>query len=112
MKNPNRSVAAKNHWTLVDTAQEVRPYCCPTATIIEIDGDGRTVSHKWIMISGEDANGAPTATIEAIDFAEPIPRWRPAGQLAYPLTTRKAVVLPDGKGPARSRTESWAPECR
>jgi hypothetical protein len=97
MKDPNRSVAAKNHWTLVDTAQEVRPYCCPTATIIEIDGDGQTVSHKWIMISGEDANGAPTATIEAIDFAEPIPRWRPAGQLAYPLTTRKAVVLPDGK---------------
>ncbi len=97
MKDPNRNVVAKNHWTLLDTAQEVRPYCCPTATIIEIDGDGQTVSHKWIMISGEDASGAPTATIEAIDFAEPIPRWRPAGQLAYPLTTRKAVVLPDGK---------------
>jgi Galactose oxidase-like, Early set domain/Kelch motif len=97
MKDPSRNTPAKNHWTLVDTAQEVRPYCCPTATLLEIDSNGLTVSHKWIMFSGEDATGAPTATIEAIDFAEPVPRWRSAGQLAYALTTRKAVVLPDGK---------------
>jgi hypothetical protein len=97
MKDPNRSIPGKSHWTLLDTAQEVRPYCCPTATVLEIDANGQTLSHKWIMISGEDTDGAPTATIEAIDFAEPIPRWRAAGQLAYPLTTRKAVVLPDGK---------------
>src|SRR5713101_5440644 len=97
MKDPNRNIPAKNHWTLLDTAREVRPYCCPTASVVEIDGNGHTVSHKWIMISGQDPQGRPTATIEAIDFAEPSPRWRAAGQLAYPLTTRKAVVLPDGK---------------
>jgi hypothetical protein len=97
MTDPNRNIAGKNHWTLLDTAQEVRPYCCPTASLIEIDGNGQTVSHKWIMISGLDAEGSPTATIETIDFAAPNPRWRPAGQLAYPLTTRKAVLLPDGK---------------
>jgi len=97
MKDPNRNIPAKNHWTLLDTAREVRPYCCPTASVVEIDRNGHTVSHKWIMISGQDPQGQATATIEAIDFAEPSPRWRPAGQLAYPLTTRKAVVLPDGK---------------
>jgi hypothetical protein len=64
---------------------------------VEIDGKGRTVSHKWFMISGQNATGAPTDTIEVIDFTEQSPRWRPAGKLAYPLTTRKAVVLPDGK---------------
>jgi hypothetical protein len=97
LKDPNRNVPAKNYWTLVDTASEVRPYCCPTASLVEIDNDGKTVSHKWIMISGQTPAGSATATIEAIDFAEPSPRWKPAGQLEYPLTTRKAVVLPDGK---------------
>ena len=97
MSDPARSQPAKNHWTLLDTAQEVRPYCCPTASLIEIDHNGHTASHKWIMISGLDANGDPTATIETIDFADATPRWRSGGQLAYPLTTRKAVLLPDGK---------------
>jgi hypothetical protein len=27
LKDPNRNVPAKNHWTLIDTASEVRPYC-------------------------------------------------------------------------------------
>jgi hypothetical protein len=97
MKDPNRSVPGKNHWTLLDTASEVRPYCCPTASLVEIDDKGRTVSHKWFMISGQSATGAATDTIEVMDFTEQSPRWRPAGKLAYPLTTRKAVVLPDGK---------------
>jgi hypothetical protein len=35
MKDPNRNVPAKNHWTLLDTASEVRPYCCPTASLVE-----------------------------------------------------------------------------
>ena len=30
------------------------PYCCPTASLLEIDGDGQTVSHKWFMISGHE----------------------------------------------------------
>jgi hypothetical protein len=97
MNDPNRNVPAKNHWTLLDTASEVRPYCCPTASLVEINGHGETVSHKWFMISGQNATGAPTDTIEVIDFTDPVPRWRPAGKLAFPLTTRKAVVLPDGK---------------
>ena len=97
MKDPRRNVAAKNHWTLLDATKETRPYCCPTASLVEIDKHGRTVSHKWFMISGRDAAGAPTDTIEVIDFADPTPRWEPAGKLAYPLTTRKAVVLPDGR---------------
>jgi hypothetical protein len=97
MKDPSRNIPARNHWTLLDTASEVRPYCCPTASLIEIDRKGRTVSHKWFMISGQDPTGAPTDTIEVIDFSDPDPRWRPAGKLAYALTTRKAVVLPDGK---------------
>ncbi len=32
LKDPNRDIPAKNHWTLLDTAAEVRPYCCPTAS--------------------------------------------------------------------------------
>jgi hypothetical protein len=101
MNDPNRDVPAKNHWTLLDTASEVRPYCCPSASLIELDADGDTVSHKWFMISGQrpisPTQTTPTGTIEVIDFADPRPRWRRAGQLLFPLTTTKAVVLPDGK---------------
>ena len=97
LKDPNRNAPAKNHWTLVDTASEVRPYCCPTASLIEIDNNGHTVSHKWFMISGEDADGDPTGTVEEINFADANPRWKIVGSILQPLATTKAVLLPDGK---------------
>jgi Domain of unknown function (DUF1929)/Kelch motif len=97
LKDPNRNVPAKNHWTLVDTALEVRPYCCPTASLVEIAADGRTVSHKWLMISGRNENGDQTGTVESIDFAHASPRWRKVGDILQPLSTTKAVLLPDGK---------------
>src|SRR5688572_19803160 len=97
LKDPKRDTPAKNHWTLLDTALEVRPYCCPTASLIEIDGDGHTVSHKWFMISGQDANGNQTGTVEVIDFVDAKPRWRKVGDILQPLSTTKAVLLPDGK---------------
>jgi hypothetical protein len=97
LKDPNRNVAAKNHWTLVDTASEVRPYCCPTASLIEIDADGHTVSHKWYMISGQDSSGEQTGTVEVIDFTDPNPKWKFVGNILQPLATTKAVLLPDGK---------------
>ncbi|MGH9963145.1 MAG: hypothetical protein ACREBC_39515, partial [Pyrinomonadaceae bacterium] len=49
LRDPNRNIPSKNHWTLVDTGSEVRPDCCPTASLIEIDGDGRTVTHKKVL---------------------------------------------------------------
>jgi galactose oxidase len=64
---------------------------------VEIDKSGRTVSHKWFMISGQTPAGGSTGTIEVIDFAETTPRWRVAGTMANPVRTSKAVVLPDGK---------------
>lgn len=97
LKDPQRNLPAKNHWTLIDTASEVRPYCCPTASQIEIDAAGHTVSHKWFMISGQNANGDQTGTVEVIDFADPNPRWRFIGNILQPLATTKAVLLPDGK---------------
>lgn len=97
MRDPNRNVPAKNHWTLVDTASEVRPYCCPTASLIEIDVAGRTVSHKWFMISGRNADGEQTGTVESIDFADRNPQWEIVGNILQPLSTTKAVLLPDGK---------------
>jgi hypothetical protein len=97
LKDPNRNVPAKNHWTLVDTALEVRPYCCPTASLVEIGADGRTVSHKWLMISGRNENGDQTGTVESIDFTDSSPRWRKVGDILQPLATTKAVALPDGK---------------
>jgi hypothetical protein len=97
LKDPNRNVPAKNHWTLVDTASEVRPYCCPTASLIEIDGAGHTVSHKWFMISGNDTDGNQTGTVEVIDFASANPHWEFVGNILQPLATTKAVLLPDGK---------------
>ncbi len=97
VKDPNRNTPAKNHWTLVDTASEVRPYCCPTASLIEINGAGHTVSHKWFMISGEDADGDQTGTVEEIDFIDANPRWKIVGSILQPLATTKAVLLPDGK---------------
>ena len=97
LKDPKRDVPAKNHWKLIDTASEVRPYCCPTASLIEIDGNGHTLSHKWFMISGQDANGEQTGTVEVIDFIDPNPRWKIVGSILQPLATTKAVLLPDGK---------------
>ena len=97
LKDPNRDIPAKNHWTLLDTASEVRPYCCPTASLVEIDRDGHTVSHKWFMISGHDQSGAQTGTVESIDFADARPRWQKVGSILQPLATTKAVLLPDGK---------------
>jgi hypothetical protein len=96
MKDPRRDVAGKRHWTLLDTSSEVRPYCCPTASLVELDATGRTVSHQWLMISGRPG-GAVSGTIEMIDFMDPRPRWKKIGELPYPLTTTKAIVLPDGK---------------
>jgi hypothetical protein len=97
MRDPRRSMPAENHWRLLDTAAEPRPYCCPTASMLEIDKDGQTVSHKWFMFSGRDAAGGATSTIEVIDFAERTPRWRKAGNLIHPGNFSKAVLLPDGK---------------
>jgi hypothetical protein len=97
LKDPNRNVPAKNHWTLVDTALEVRPYCCPTASLLEIGADGLTKSHKWFMISGQNTDGDQTGTVESIDFAAASPRWRKVGDILQPLATTKAVLLPDGK---------------
>jgi hypothetical protein len=97
LRDPNRNIPAKNHWTLVDTGSEVRPYCCPTASLIEIDGAGHTVSHKWFMISGNDANGEQTGTVEVMDFTDANPQWQIVGSILQPLATTKAVLLPDGK---------------
>jgi hypothetical protein len=97
LKDPNRDVPAKNHWTFVDKALEVRPYCCPSASLIELDASGDTVSHEWFMISGNDASGNQTGTVEKIDFTDAIPKWEKVGDILQPLATTKAVLLPDGK---------------
>jgi hypothetical protein len=96
LKDPNRDIPATNHWTLLDTASEVRPYCCPTASLIEIGADGNTISHKWFMISGQK-EGEQTGTVESIEFTDATPRWRFVGNILQPLSTTKAVLLPDGK---------------
>lgn len=110
LNDPDRETPAQNHWTLIDVASEVRNYGFPTASMMEIDADGHTVSHRWYFFSGQDGEtGRPTATIECIDFADPVPQWQVAGQLAIPLRAINAVMLPDGKvllGHGGNRTES------
>jgi len=96
MKDPNRSIPAKNHWTLQDVGSEVRPYCCSTASLLEIDRDGETASHKWFMIAGQDAAGDPTGTVEVMEFTDPNPKWKKVGSILEPLATTKVVLLPDG----------------
>jgi hypothetical protein len=96
LKDPSRDVPAKNHWTLMDTASEVRPYCCPTASLIELDADGDTVSHKWFQISGTNEDGQ-TGTVEMVDFTDSEPKYKIVGSILQPLSTTKAVLLPDGK---------------
>jgi len=96
-EGPQPGPSRKNHWTLLDTAAEVRPYCCPTASQLEIDADGHTVSHKWFMISGQNASGDQTGTVEEIEFTDARPRWKTVGSILQPLATTKAVLLPDGK---------------
>ncbi|HEX2122051.1 MAG TPA: hypothetical protein VHL59_10455, partial [Thermoanaerobaculia bacterium] len=97
LEDPKRDVPAENHWTLLSEAARDRHYCCPTASLIEIDKNGRTTSHKWFMFSGrERGTGALTSTIEEIDFTHPRPQWRIVGNLVHPSTTSKAVLVPDG----------------
>jgi Domain of unknown function (DUF1929)/Kelch motif len=96
MKDPKRHVPAQKHWRKLDTSDEVRPYCCPTASFIELNGDGETVSQKWFMISGQK-DGAQTGNVEVMDFKHAVPEWRRIGVIGAPLITTKAVVLPDGK---------------
>jgi hypothetical protein len=96
MKDPAREVPAKNHWTFIDKGAEVRPYCCSTASLLEIDKDGHTVSHRWFMISGQDAEGRQTGTVEVIDFTQGAPQWKTVGAIQQPLATTKVVLLPDG----------------
>ena len=98
LRDPRRDTPAENHWSLLAEAAVDRHYCCPTASILETDKHGRTVSHKWYMFSGRDrATGAFTAVIEVLDFTERTPQWRKVGELIHPSTTSKAVLLPDGK---------------
>src|SRR5688500_15385088 len=97
LRDPKRDTPAKNHWRLIDTASEVRPYCCPTASLIEIDDRGRTKSHRWFQISGRDSNGDQTGTVEVVEFTDANPRYRIVGSILQPLSTTKAVLLPDGK---------------
>jgi hypothetical protein len=98
LRDPNRDIPARNHWELLDTASESRPYCCPMSSLLEIDKSGHTVSHKWVLFSAQDnVTRRPTATIEMIEFAHTLPRWLHVGNLLRPMTTSKAVVLPDGK---------------
>jgi hypothetical protein len=96
MKDPAREIPAKNHWTFIDKGAEVRPYCCSTASLMELDKNGRTVSHKWFMISGQDEAGRQTGTVEVIEFTDPLPRWRTVGSIQQPLSTTKVALLPDG----------------
>lgn len=98
LKDPKRDVPAENHWTFLSEALRDRHYCCPTASLLVTDKNGRTVSHKWFMFSGrERGTNALTATIEEIEFTEAKPQWRVVGALLHPSTTSKTVVLPDGK---------------
>ena len=55
------------------------------------------MSHKWFMISGTDANGDQTGTVEEIEFTDANPQWKKVGNILQPLATTKAVLLPDGK---------------
>jgi hypothetical protein len=96
LKDPNRNLPAQNHWKLVDTAAEVRPYCCPTASLVEIGANGQTISHQWFMISGTSSDGQ-TGTVERIEFTHANPRWEKVGNILQPLATTKAVLLPDGQ---------------
>jgi hypothetical protein len=97
MKDPNRNTPATNHWTFLDKGAELRPYCCSTASFVEINADGQTTSHKWFMISGQDAAGDPTGTVEVMEFTDPNPKWRKVGSILQPLATTKVVLLPDGQ---------------
>jgi hypothetical protein len=97
VKDPKRNTPAKNHWTFLDKGAELRPYCCSTASFVQINADGQTTSHKWFMISGQDAAGDPTGTVEVMDFTDTSPKWKKVGSILQPLATTKVVLLPDGQ---------------
>jgi hypothetical protein len=49
------------------------------------------------MISGQNADGDQTGTVEEMDFTDASPQWQIVGSIQQPLATTKAVLLPDGK---------------
>jgi hypothetical protein len=97
LRDPNRDVPAQNHWTRKAQAAVNRHYCCPTASLVETDKNGRTVSHKWLMFSGRDDAGTIVGTIEEMEFTASTSIWRRVGDLIHPSINTKALVLPDGK---------------
>ena len=114
MKDPKRDVPAKNHWRFIDRGSELRPYCCSTASLVEIDENGLTKSHKWFMVGGQNDSG-PTGTVEVMEFTDPNPRWRNVGTMLQPLATTKVVLLPDGNvlvGQGVNRTVRAPPATR
>jgi Domain of unknown function (DUF1929)/Kelch motif len=114
LNDPDRDVPGQKHWQLLDTAAEARPYCCPTASLLEIGEDGNTTSHKWFMLGGNTNTvpSVPTSTVEMINFTDSNPQWQNVGEVLQPLTTTKAVLLPNGKvfiGQGVNRTPSVPP---
>jgi len=95
MKDPAREIPAKNHWTFIDKGAEVPPLLCSTASLIEIDRNGRTVSHKWFMISARMQQGADR-TVEVIEFNRLDAEMENGGLDSAALATTKVALLPDG----------------
>lgn len=98
LRDPNRDVPGESHWTFVDDSPEGKDYCCATASQVAIDADGERAAHDFYVFSGRaPGTGAPTDTIEVMDFTAASPRWtKLAARIVQPAIVLKAVMLPDG----------------
>ena len=62
--------------------------------------DRRRRPHRLAQVVhdfGTERDGEQTGTVEVMDFTDAKPRWRKVGDILQPLSTTKAVLLPDGK---------------
>jgi hypothetical protein len=105
LADPLRNVPAESHWTHMTTASDSHDYCCPMADMVEIDSNGATRRHEWIVFGGKQPAGelAPgaessevTDIVAGIDFAEDSPQWTTRAFLYQPNDGADAIVLPDG----------------
>ena len=87
----------KTAFGMGEVAEPLEDRLVGPASLVELDENGRTKSHRWFQISGQDATGAQTGTVEVVEFTDANPRWRTVGNILQPLSTTKAVLLPDGK---------------
>ncbi len=123
LADPNRDLAAENHWELVDTAK-IAHNNGAGAQLWELDRKGHAIHQRVALFGGgcgriprnPEPFGPPLfqcdrSTVEMIDFEADPPQWEEQEPLIREAGQNNAVVLPNGKvvivGGVTGRGDDW-----